>query len=44
MLLGKIFGVLLHYHRIIALGDRVIWNGMEENSHGLLSGTIIEFA
>lgn len=43
MLLDKIFGVILHYHRIIALGDRIIWNGIEESSHGLLCGTIIEF-
>jgi sporulation protein YlmC with PRC-barrel domain len=44
MLLGKIIGVLLHYHRIIALGDRIILNGIEESSHGLLCGAIIEFA
>jgi hypothetical protein len=43
MLLDKIFGALLYYHRITAISDGIIKNGMEGSSHGLICGTIAEF-
>jgi hypothetical protein len=44
MQLDKIFGVLLYYRRIIALGGRIIANGMQKSNHCLTCGTIGEFA